>query len=57
LKTIPVAVITGSESPRDIRLCSELNAKFFIQKPVDYGQLLELIVRMKSLDLLHKNEL
>ena len=48
LKEIPVAIMTASESDKDIQTSTGLNAKFFVQKPVDFGRFIELIDRMKT---------
>ncbi|MEI6285504.1 MAG: response regulator [Bacillota bacterium] len=48
LSDIPVAIMTASESDKDIQTSTSLNAKFFVQKPVDFGRFIEMIDRMKT---------
>jgi CheY-like chemotaxis protein len=47
-KTIPIVVLTTSEEPRDIALCSSLGAKLFITKPSMYDEWLEKFERLKE---------
>jgi len=48
LRDIPVAIMTASESDKDIQVSTGLNAKFFVQKPVDFGRFIELVDRMRT---------
>ena len=48
LRDIPVAIMTASESDKDIQTSTGLNAKFFVQKPVDFGRFIELVDRMRT---------
>jgi two-component system, chemotaxis family, response regulator Rcp1 len=43
LSTIPVIVLTTSESETDIKNCYSLNANCYISKPVDLDQFLDVI--------------
>ncbi len=47
-KTIPIVVLTTSDEPRDIALCSSLGAKLFITKPSMYDEWLEKFERLKE---------
>jgi CheY-like chemotaxis protein len=45
---IPIVVLTTSEEPRDIALCSSLGAKLFITKPGMYSEWLERLESLKE---------
>jgi CheY-like chemotaxis protein len=45
---IPVVVLTTSEEPRDIALCSSLGVKLYITKPSMYGEWLERFEGLKE---------
>jgi CheY-like chemotaxis protein len=47
-KTVPIVVLTTSDEPRDIALCSSLGAKLFITKPSMYNQWLERFESLKE---------
>jgi CheY-like chemotaxis protein len=47
-KTVPIVVLTTSEEPRDIALCSSLGAKLFITKPSLYNEWLERFESLKE---------
>jgi two-component system response regulator len=42
-RTIPVAILSSSRSPSDIRSCYEHNANCYLTKPSDYPELLKLV--------------
>jgi two-component system, chemotaxis family, response regulator Rcp1 len=48
LKTIPVAVLTASRAERDMLMSYQLNANCYIIKPVDVGQLREVVRSIES---------
>ena len=43
LLAIPVAVLTASRSPEEIRRCYPLHANAYVTKPKDFGGLSEAI--------------
>lgn len=43
LKSIPVIVLTTSQSERDIKICYDLHANCFITKPVDFEEFLTIV--------------
>lgn len=48
LKGIPVVVLTTSTDGRDVQECYDLGASTYIQKPVDFDQLIKAIGRIKE---------
>jgi CheY-like chemotaxis protein len=48
LKTIPVVVLTSSESQADIRRSYEAHANCFISKPVDFAGLIGVVSRIEE---------
>jgi two-component system, response regulator len=48
LKKIPVVVLTTSDDERDVKVCYELGANTYIQKPVDFDGLIAAIQRLKE---------
>ena len=48
LKSIPVVVLTTSESDRDIAQSYDLQASCYISKPVDYNEFAEVIHSLKE---------
>jgi len=48
LKTIPVVVLTSSESQADIRRSYEAHANCFISKPVDFAELIGVVSRIEE---------
>jgi CheY-like chemotaxis protein len=48
LKGIPVVVLTTSTDGRDVQDCYDLGASTYIQKPVDFDQLIRAIGRIKD---------
>lgn len=48
LKTIPVVVLTSSESERDIARSYEAHANCFISKPVDFTSLIGIVARIED---------
>jgi CheY-like chemotaxis protein len=45
---IPIVILTTSDEPRDIALCSSLGAKLFITKPTMYTEWLEKVGDLKE---------
>jgi two-component system, chemotaxis family, response regulator Rcp1 len=48
LRTIPVAVLTASTADRDFLRASQLNARYYMTKPVDFAQFLEVVRTIES---------
>jgi CheY-like chemotaxis protein len=48
LRTIPVAVMTASHAERDLERSSRLQANYYVTKPVDFVQFLEVVRRIDS---------
>jgi two-component system response regulator len=48
LRKIPVVILTTSNDERDVRVCYELGANTYIQKPVDLDGLISAIKRLKE---------
>jgi CheY-like chemotaxis protein len=48
LATIPVIVLTTSRDDRDVTQCYELGASTYIQKPVNFDELLKAVSRIKD---------
>jgi CheY-like chemotaxis protein len=48
LTTIPVAVLTASTSERDFLRASRLSADYFLTKPVDFVEFLEVVRSIES---------
>jgi CheY-like chemotaxis protein len=46
---IPIVILTTSDEPRDVALCSSLGAKLFITKPSMYTEWLEKVGDLKDL--------
>lgn len=47
LKRIPVIVLTTSKAEEDILRSYDLHANCYIQKPVDFGQFIEVIISIE----------
>ena len=47
-KKIPIVILTTSDEPQDITLCSSLGAKLFITKPNMYNEWLERLEALKQ---------
>jgi two-component system response regulator len=47
-RKIPVVILTTSNDERDVRVCYELGANTYIQKPVDLDGLISAIKRLKE---------
>jgi len=48
LRTIPVVVLTSSESEEDIAKSYELNANAYLTKPVDFDGFIEIVNRLEN---------
>jgi CheY-like chemotaxis protein len=48
LKSIPVVVLTTSADGRDVQDCYDLGASTYIQKPVNFDQLIKAVGRIKD---------
>lgn len=48
LKPIPVVILTTSDDERDIKVCYELGANTYIQKPVNFDGLIAALQRLKE---------
>lgn len=48
LKKIPVVILTTSNDERDVKACYELGANTYIQKPVDFDNLIAAIRQLKE---------
>ena len=48
LHFIPVAVLTSSQSPKDIRACYERHASCYLTKPSGYQELLDLVKSIQA---------
>ncbi|MCD4748563.1 MAG: response regulator, partial [Thermoanaerobaculales bacterium] len=46
LRVIPVIVLTTSKDQRDLAECYRLGANAYIVKPVDFGELVEVVGRI-----------
>jgi len=49
LNKIPTVILTTSDEPQDVALCSSLGAKLFITKPNMYTEWLERVEALKEL--------
>lgn len=47
-KLIPVVILTSSKAERDIQTAYELHANCYIIKPVDFGQMIEVVHSLES---------
>ncbi len=45
---IPIVILTTSDEPQDVALCSSLGAKLFITKPNMYNEWLERVAALKE---------
>jgi CheY-like chemotaxis protein len=52
LKTIPVAILTASTAERDFLMSQQLNANFYITKPVDFRQFLDVVLSIEPFGLM-----
>lgn len=48
LKKIPVVILTTSNNEQDVKCCYELGANTYIQKPVDFDNLVAAIQQLKE---------
>jgi chemotaxis family two-component system response regulator Rcp1 len=48
LKSIPVVIMTASDSSEDVRICESLGVDAYITKPVDLDKFIELVRKLKK---------
>jgi two-component system response regulator len=48
LKRIPVVILTTSADEKDIKVCYQMGANTYVQKPVSFDGLIEAIKRLKE---------
>jgi CheY-like chemotaxis protein len=48
LRTIPVVILTTSDSERDVAMMYNLHANCFVTKPVDLGQFIRMVQEIKE---------